>query len=221
MNLGLSGDRMRSRPFASNLGPPPVRACCLATLALLASLLLGAAAPSIAEELVLTLDPEATTIDFTLGAILHTVEGGFRLEEGEITFDPETGEVSGRVVVDATSGDTGNDKRDRDMHAKVLESERYPGFVFLPTRLEGAFEPAGAGEVTLHGTLQIHGGEHEIAIPATVAVNPTEDGGRRLEATGTFEVPYVEWGMKDPSKFLLRVAKSVEVTVHAKGRIEP
>lgn len=211
---------MRSRPTPSNLGPSPMLSPCLATLALLASLLPGAAAPSAAEELTLMLDPEATTIDFTLGATLHTVEGSFRLEEGELTFDPETGDISGRVVVDATSGNTGNDKRDRDMHRKVLESERYPDFVFVPTRLEGAYEPARASDVTLHGTLQIHGGEHEIAIPATVAVNTTGGGERRLEATGTFEVPYVEWGMEDPSKFLLRVAKSVEVTVHAEGRLE-
>lgn len=211
---------MRSRATLS-ICPKPAHFSRLALFTSLAVLAPSVAAPAAAEEMTLTLDPEATAIEFTLGAFLHTVEGGFRLEEGEITFDPETGEVSGRVVVDATSGDTGNEKRDRDMHAKVLESERYPDFVFLPTRLEGAFEPAGASEVTLHGMLQIHGGEHEIAIPATVAVNPTEDGGRRLEATGTFEVPYVEWGMKDPSKFLLRVAKSVEVTVHAEGRIEP
>jgi polyisoprenoid-binding protein YceI len=189
-------------------------------LVLLAVLLAGTAAPVAAEELTLTLDPEATALDFTLGAFLHTVEGGFRLEQGELVFDPETGDVSGRVVVDATSGDTGNDKRDRDMHGKLLESETYPEFVLVPTRLEGTFELAGASEVTLHGTLQIHGGEHEIAIPATVAVHPAEDGGYRLEATGTFEVPYVEWGLKDPSKFLLRVAKSVGVTIHAEGRIE-
>lgn len=212
---------MRPCPSLSKTDPWRVLPAAPVALALLALLLPGIAATAAAEEITLTLDPEATTIDFTLGAFLHTVEGSFRLGEGQLTFDPETGEISGRVVVDATSGDTGNDKRDRDMHRKVLESEKHPDFVFTPSRLEGVFEPAGASDVTLHGTLRIHGGEHEIAIPATVAVNPTASGGRRLEATGTFEVPYVEWGMKDPSKLLLRVAKSVEVTVHAEGRIEP
>ena len=212
---------MRSRPTPPSPGPRPRLSAALTTLLLLGALLPGAAAPLLAEELILTLDPEDSTVGFTLGATLHTVEGSFRLEEGELTFDPETGEVSGRVVVDATSGETGNNKRDRDMHRKVLESEQYPDFVFLPSRLEGAFDPAGASELTLHGTVRIHGGEHEVAVPATVAVHAEEGGERRLEATGTFEVPYVEWGLKDPSRFLLRVAKSVEVTVHAEGRIEP
>jgi|GEM_PF-264288 len=183
------------------------------------------------EALTVVLDPEASTVTFTLGATLHTVEGSFQVEEGEITFDPTTGEASGRVVVDATSGDSGNDSRDRDMHAKVLESESYPDFVFTPTRIEGDFQPSGASQVTLHGTLAIHGDEHEISIPATVAVNPVGDasetasaessgnGELRLEATGSFEVPYVEWGLEDPSKFILRVKKSVDVTVRAVGRI--
>lgn len=191
--------------------------------------LVGAPGPAAAETYTFALDPEASTVTFTLGATLHTVEGGFRIEEGVVVFDPASGEASGRVVVDAASGDTGNDSRDQNMHADVLESGTYPDFVFTPTRLEGAFDPSGESEVTLHGKLAIHGGEHEIAIVATARVTNAaaasasggESGdGLRLEATGTFEVPYVEWGMKDPSKFLLRVRKSVEVTIHAEGRIE-
>lgn len=240
----MFGDCMRSssvkpwNPFASTPARLTVLPTLLSTVGI--SLILGlaclapaASAASAQPEppsgtLTVVLDPDASSVTFTLGATLHTVEGSFRIEEGEITFDPATGEASGQVVVDATSGDTENDKRDRDMHAKVLESETYPEFVLIPTRIEGDFQASGSSEVTLHGSLRIHGGEHEIALPATVAVNPAEGSGAddgaggelRLEATGTFEVPYVEWGLEDPSKFLLRVSKSVEVTVRAVGRLQ-
>lgn len=173
---------------------------------------LASSVPARGAEQTLTLDPAASEITFTLGATMHTVEGSFDLSEGVVRFDPGTGEASGRVVVDLTSGDTGNEKRDRDMHEKVLESERFPRAVFTPTRVEG---DVGGGEVTLHGRLELHRSSHEVAIPARVSVQ-----GGRVEATGSFRVPYVEWGMEDPSKFVLRVDEHVDVTVRAVGTLE-
>ena len=173
---------------------------------------LGMAAPVRAAERTLTLDPAASEVTFTLGATMHTVKGSFAVSEGVVRFDPATGQASGEVVVDLTSGDTGNDKRDRDMHRKVLESDRYPRAVFTPTRVEG---DVGGGEVILHGRLELHGASHEVAIPARVSVQ-----GGRVEATGSFRVPYVDWGMEDPSTFLLRVDEHVDVTVRAVGTLE-
>ncbi|MCU1332353.1 MAG: hypothetical protein JWM08_1345, partial [Candidatus Angelobacter sp.] len=40
-------------------------------------------------------------------------------------------------------------------------------------------------------------------------------------ADGTFSVKYREWGMKNPSTFILRVNDKVEIHVHAVGRLAP
>ena len=48
-----------------------------------------------------------------------------------------------------------------------------------------------------------------------------EVDGDRLTGTATLEVPYVEWGMKDPSKLLLRVEKFVTVEIDLEGSLEP
>lgn len=163
---------------------------------------------------ILQLEPSLTTIQFTLGSTLHEVEGVFELTEGEILFDPATGEASGRVVVSAVSGDTTNKKRDKKMHNKVLESETFPEITFLPHRLEGTLQPKGQSEVKLLGTMEIHGVRHDIVILATVQIKQG-----RLTGTAQFSIPFVKWGMKDPSAFILRVKKEVHVTLDIVGSV--
>lgn len=181
-------------------------------------LLLGVETPLAAQETsgqtVLQLDPDASKITFTLGATLHTVEGSFNVSRGVVRFDPESGEASGEIVADVTSGDTGKQGRDEDMHEKVLESNRYPQAVLTPTRVEGSLPQSGSGKVTLRGTLKLHGSTHEVSIPTQVTVQ-----GDRVEAIGSFRIPYVDWGMKDPSKLFLSVDEHVDVTVEAVGTL--
>ena len=183
-------------------------------LGLLAGSLLALALPASAAERTVTLDPEKTKISFSLGAVMHTVHGTLKLESGEVRFDPETGAASGRIVVDAKSANTGNESRDRDMHAKVLESERFPQFVLEVARVEGRLDPGGTSKLTLKGKLAIHGSTHEVAWPAEVTVE-----GAIVRAKASFKIPYVAWGMKDPSGAVLRVAKEVPVTVEAVGKL--
>jgi polyisoprenoid-binding protein YceI len=170
--------------------------------------------PAFAEPLVLTLDPDATTITFVLGATMHKVHGAFRLQRGEVSYDPATGEASGELVADARSGDSENRKRDRDMHRKVLESESYPTIVLRPERVDGELPATGTAAMTVVDSMQLHGGAHHVDIPVEVTVD-----GDAVRLTAEFEVPYVEWGLKDPSKLLLRVAKQVTVSVEARGTL--
>ncbi|HUB80237.1 MAG TPA: YceI family protein [Bryobacteraceae bacterium] len=156
------------------------------------------------------LTPENTQLRWTLGAVLHTVQGTFAMRRGEIAVNTETGKASGEVVVDATSGESGSKARDEKMHRDVLESARYPEISFVPDRLEGKIAPAGVSRIKLFGKLRIHGAEHEIAVPVEVRVN-----GQMLETDLHFDIPYVVWGMKDPSTLFLRVNKSVAIDLRA------
>ena len=54
----------------------------------------------------------------------------------------------------------------------------------------------------LHGQFTIHGGAHEV----TMAVKAHIEN-QRLTATIDFQVPYVQWGMKNPSTLFLRVKR--------------
>jgi polyisoprenoid-binding protein YceI len=156
--------------------------------------------------------PAQTNITFTLGDILHTVHGSFSLKRGSVEYDLEGASVHGELVVDATSGQSRNRTRDRKMHREILESERYPEIIFRPDKVEGLVARAGTSTVQVHGIFTIHGADHELTMPVRVEMLPDH-----WTANAHFNVPYVKWGLKNPSTFLLRVSESVEIDVHATG----
>jgi polyisoprenoid-binding protein YceI len=179
-----------------------------------ALLLLGvvSVAPGLGQEVALDFVPAKTSVKFTLGDTIHTVHGEFALKHGGIRFDPGTGVIAGEVVVDATSGHSGNGMRDRKMHKEILESATYPEIIFRPDRVDGKVSPQGKSKIQVHGTFSIHGADHEISIPLEVEM--AQD---RWSSTGHFVVPYQQWGIKNPSTFILRVSESVEIDVQASG----
>jgi polyisoprenoid-binding protein YceI len=180
----------------------------------LAALTLSLVFRAIAAGYHVELAPETTKINWTLGAMLHTVHGTFQLKCGDIHFDPDTGKATGAVIVNAASGESGNESRDSRMHKNVLESGKYPEVSFAPDQVEGNVNFSGKSSVKLHGTIKIHGAAHEITAPAELTIKDSQ-----LSADIKFDVPYVAWGMKDPSTFLLKVSKSVAIEVQATGRV--
>ena len=174
------------------------------------------AAPAFCREYTLRLTPENTRIEWTLSDVLHAVHGTFELKRGSIRFDPESGKAGGEVVVDTASGESGSPARDKRMHKNVLESSRYADAVFTPDRLEGKLALPGTSNLKLHGMFRIHGEEHEMTMDVHAKVES-----ERLMTEITFDVPYVDWGMKNPSTLLLRVGKKVQVAIHANTAMEP
>jgi polyisoprenoid-binding protein YceI len=166
-------------------------------------------------EIVLILDPAQSRVHWTVGSTLHTVHGTFALKSGSLHFDPETGRAGGEIVVLAASGESGNHSRDVRMHKEILETAKYSDVVFQPTQVEGKVGQSGASDVKLHGIFSIHGTEHDLT--ALVQADLTGD---RWKGTSKFEVPYVKWGIKDPSNFLLKVKPVVDVELEMSGEVK-
>jgi polyisoprenoid-binding protein YceI len=167
-----------------------------------------------AQQTQITLDPAQTQIDWTLGDVLHTVHGTFRLKSGSIVFDAKTGDASGQIVVDATSGESGNHTRDGKMHKEILESGRYPEIVFSPKHVTGNVPAQGSLTLEVRGVLRIHGGDHDLTLSF-----PVQADGARATATTKFEVPYEAWGMKNPSTLFLKVENKVEIDISTIGMV--
>ena len=168
---------------------------------------------SVAQGQTFQVDPAQGSVKFTLGDVLHTVHGSFTLKHGELQVQP-AGKLSGEIVVDATSGNSGSGMRDRKMNKEVLESARYPEIDFRPDRFDGEVAPQGKSSVMVHGMFSIHGTDREITVPAQV-----ERDGDHWAANVHFTVPYAKWGMKNPSTLFLKVSDTVEIDMSAAGSV--
>lgn len=178
--------------------------------------LLAASPAARAEEQLLSLDPATTAVHFTVTATGHDVEGTFHVTSGAVRFDEATGVASGEIRVDALSAETGNGSRDKTLRGDVLETERFPLFVFTPEHVVGAVPASGEGQVELRGTVALHGASHPLTVPAKVRLE-----GGRLKLTAEFAVPYVEWGLHNPSVLFLKVADVVQVKIEGEGTLTP
>jgi polyisoprenoid-binding protein YceI len=176
---------------------------------------LAAAVPAASAPQVLTLQPEGTKVSFFLEATGHDVEGLLALKSGAVRFDPATGEASGELVVDLATAATGNKSRDKTMHREVLEDDRFPLAVFRATRFRGSVPQQGDADFALDGVMTVHGADHPVEVTGKLHA-----AGGKLAAEVEFPVPFVEWGMHDPSWFVLSVAKVVKVHVHAEGELK-
>ena len=170
-----------------------------------------------AQAYVVNLDPAQTRITFTLDTTLHDVYGTFQLKSAQLRFDMGTGKASGAIIVDARSGDTDNKSRDKKMHQEILESPKYPEIIFTAQQLHGTFDPQKASQVDVAGTFRIHGQDHDLTM--TIAVQPASPA--QVQCNTHFAIPYVKWGMKDASTFLLHANDTVQLEIHATGQLAP
>lgn len=169
---------------------------------------------AVAQQSIVRFDPTQTKVTFTLDDPLHTVTGTFALKQGEVRFDRGSGAASGALIIDAKSGESGSAGRDKKMHKEVIESDKFPEITFIPQKVSGDIPAEGAVQVKVDGIFRIHGADHPLSLTVPIQVS-----GNSVKMTLTFDVPYVAWGMKDPSVFVLRVGKSVRIDIVATAQI--
>jgi polyisoprenoid-binding protein YceI len=185
----------------------------LALSATVAAIIL--APTSRAQESIVRLDPAQTKIEFSLSGSMHTVHGKFALKSSSIRFDPSSGKISGAIIVDATSGESGNGGRDKKMHREILESAKFPEIIFSPRQVTGTVAANGASKVDVAGQFRLHGLDHDVTLPIDIQAD-----GRTMQLTTHIDVPYVQWGLKNPSNFLLHVSDKVTIDIQATGRVQ-
>lgn len=213
--VGKRKTQMRLSPLKSGSIPALAIAGLAVILVAVSPAVRAQSTPAPKSGVTLTLDPAHSTLHWNVDSTLHLVHGTFLLKSGTVHIDQETGRSSGEILVSAPSGESGNGSRDKRMHKEILETEKYPEVVFRPSQVEGKVGASGTSDVKLSGVLSIHGSDH----PLTAQVH-AELGGDHWTGTAKFEVPYVQWGIKDPSNFLLKVKPVVNVELEMSGDVK-
>ncbi len=174
--------------------------------------MLGPAA--LAQHQTFVVNPDASEVKMTLNTSHEVVNGTFHIQSGKIEFDRSAPRMSGSVVVLAGSGKTGNDSRDKKMNRDILEVEQHATVSFEPKTYSGAMASSGESTIQVTGIFTLLGTPHEITVPMLVHL---EAGSATAKAH--FVVPYVDWGLKNPSFLIWKAENDVAIDLHLVGEI--
>jgi polyisoprenoid-binding protein YceI len=169
---------------------------------------------ALAQDQTFVVDPDASEVKMTLKTTHELVNGTFHVQSGSIEFDRSTPKMSGSVVVLAGSGKTGNDSRDKKMKKDILEIEQHATVSFEPNTYTGAIAPSGDSTIQVTGIFTLLGTPHATTVPMLIHLDGTS-----TTAKAHFVVPYVQWGLKNPSFMFWKADNDVAIDLNLVGTI--
>jgi polyisoprenoid-binding protein YceI len=169
---------------------------------------------ALAQHQTFTVNSDASEVKMTLSTTHEVVNGTFHIQSGSIEFDRSAPKMSGSVVVLAGSGKTGNDSRDRKMYKDILKVDQYATVSFAPRTCIGTIAPSGDSTLQVSGVLTLLGSPHDLTIPMQIHID-----GSKATARAHFVVPYVQWGLKNPSFLIWKAENDVAIDLNLVGHI--
>lgn len=161
-----------------------------------------------------TVEPDASVVRMTLNTTHEVVNGTFHMQSGSIEFDAGGSTMTGTVVVSAGSGKTGNGSRDKKMTKSILQADQYETVSFVPKTYTGSIAQHASSTIEVTGVFTLLGKPHDITIPMQVIVD-----GSKATAKAHFVVPYVQWGLKNPSFLFWKAENDVAIDLSLVGHM--
>jgi hypothetical protein len=174
----------------------------------------GLSPAAFAQQQTFAVNPDASEVKVTLKTTHEIVIGTFHVQSGSVEFDRGAPKMSGSIVVAAGSGKTGNGSRDKKMNKDILKVEQYARVSFEPKSYSGTIAASGDSTIQVSGVFTLLGTPHEITVPMQVRVD-----GAKASAKGQFVVPYVQWGLKNPSFLIWKAEDDVAIDLDLVGTI--
>jgi polyisoprenoid-binding protein YceI len=159
-------------------------------------------------------NPDNSEVKMKLNTTHEVVNGTFHVRSGLIGFDRSATKISGSVVVAAGSGKTGNDSRDKKMKKDILKVDQYTTVSFSPKTYKGTIVPSGDSTIQVSGVFTLLGTPHDLTIPMQIHID-----GSRATVRAQFVVPYVQWGLKNPSFLFWKAENDVAIDLNLVGNV--
>lgn len=169
---------------------------------------------ALAQHQTFTVNPDVSEIKMTLNTTHEVVKGTFHIQSGAIEFDRSSSKMSGSVVVLAGSGKTGNNSRDKKMNKDILKVDQYTTVSFAPKTYTGTIAASGDSTIQVSGVFTLLGNPHDLTIPMQIHMD-----GSKATARAHFVVPYVQWGLKNPSFMFWKAENDVAIDLNLVGQI--
>ena len=169
---------------------------------------------ALAQHQTFAVNPDASEVKMRLNTTHEVVNGTFHIQSGSIEFDRSAARMSGSVAVLAGSGKTGNDSRDKKMNKDILKVDQYATVSFAPKAYTGTIASSGDSTIQVSGVITLLSNPHDLTIPMQIHMD-----GSKATARAQFVVPYVQWGLKNPSFMFWKAENDVAIDLDLTGRL--
>jgi len=180
--------------------------------ALVFALILDPAA--VAQHQTFSVNPATSQVRMTLNTTHEIVNGTFDIQSGSIEFDLSNSKMAGLMIVLPESGKTGNNSRDKRMKNDILKADQFGTITFAPKSYTGTIAPTGDSTIQVSGIFTLLGNPHDLTIPMQIHID-----GSKATAKAHFIVPYIQWGLKDPSFMFWKAEHDVAIDLDLVGGI--
>lgn len=174
--------------------------------------MLGLPLAAAAQPAAYKVDPVHSGVSFTIRHFVSEVEGRFKDYAGTIKYDAQhQADSSVQFTVQATSIDTGNDSRDKDLRGDSYFSvEKFPTLSFVSTKVA----PKGGNSFDVTGNLTIKGVTKTITIPASFLGEMKTQMGQRAGFRSAFTIKRSDYGVSGGAGI---VGDDVNITIRVEA----
>jgi hypothetical protein len=100
------------------------------------------------------------------------------------------------------------------MYMDILKVDQYTTVSFAPKTYTGTIAPSGDSTIQVSGVFTLLGNPHDLTIPMQIHMD-----GSKATARAQFVVPYVQWGLQNPSFMFWKAENDVAIDLNLVGQV--